>query len=58
MKLLYYTGLYRGYLGIMGFYKDNGKENGNYHILQGFVGGYIGFLLGLYSESKPKPCHL
>ena len=27
-----YTGVYRDYIGyILGFYRDNGTENGNYH---------------------------
>ena len=28
------TTLYRGYIGdILGLYRDNGKENGNYYII-------------------------
>ena len=37
-------GLYRGFNGgILGLYRDNGKENGNYYIK-------IGFILGLSSS--------
>ena len=36
---------YRGYIGvILGLYRDNGKENGNYYLgfrVQGFR-GYVG----------------
>ena len=31
-----FKGIYRGYIGIIGvywgFYRDNGKENGNYYL--------------------------
>ena len=33
----------RGYIGIMerkGLYRDNGKEDGNYHITIGYILGY------------------
>ena len=34
-------GLYRGYIGITGYvwglYRDNGKNNGNYHIINPFA---------------------
>ena len=29
------------YRGNMGFYRDNGKENGNYHDIIGLFRGYI-----------------
>ena len=33
----YYNGLYRVYIGIiLGLYRDNGKENGNYYIIVDF----------------------
>ena len=31
---------------ILGLYRDNGKENGNYRDYRVYTGGYIGFILG------------
>ena len=28
----------------MGLYRDNGKENGNYYNILGFIWGYIGLI--------------
>ena len=40
-----------GYIGIIGYilglYRDNGKEHGNYYNLMGYI-GIIGYTLGLY----------
>ena len=33
-------------MGILGLYRDNGKENGNYY--NGLYRGYIGFSMGVY----------
>ena len=33
-------GVYRGYIGILESYRNNGKENGNYY--NGLYRGYIG----------------
>ena len=27
-------------------YRDNGKGNGNYHVIMGYILGYIGVILG------------
>ena len=46
-KLLHYTRPYTGV--ILGLYRVNGKENGNYYFLQRFVfytGAYIGVISG------------
>ena len=31
-------GLYRDYRVILGLYRDNGKENGNYRAYRGYIG--------------------
>ena len=32
---------YKGYIGnILGLYRDNGKENGNYYIITGYILGF------------------
>ena len=44
------TLLHMGYMGIMryilGLYRDNGKENGNYYIIIGYILGLYGSLFG------------
>ena len=40
-----YIGDYKVYSGVIcGFYRDNGKENGNYYII-------VGYILGLYRDN-------
>ena len=29
---------------MLGFYRDNGKENGNYYYILGYILGYIGIM--------------
>ena len=36
---------------ILGLYKDNGKENGNYYSILGLYWGYIGIILGFYWDN-------
>ena len=37
-----FKGVYRDYIGvILGLYRDNGKENGNYYSRLGLYGVYI-----------------
>ena len=48
-------GVYRDYWVILGFYWDNGKENGSYFriylgIWDRYWGGYIGVLLGIMEK--------
>ena len=44
-----FKGIYRDYIGgcILGLYRDNGKEHGNYFIV-------IGYILGLYRDNGKK----
>ena len=32
-------------------YRDNGKENGNYYSIMGYIWGSIGVILGLYRDN-------
>ena len=39
--------------GMFGLYWDNGKENGNYHDIIGYITGHIGVILR-ESQKSPK----
>ena len=36
----------------MGLYRDNGKENGNYYIMIGYILGLLGMVGGLHYKVK------
>ena len=36
---------------ILGFYRDNGEENGGYYIIIGYSMGNIGHVLGFYKNN-------
>ena len=40
---------------ILGYYWDNGKENGNYYILIGYIGVKLGKLGYVWEADGPKP---